>query len=168
MQAFRELYERGFSGWELFLVGGVRAENPAYLNLVREHRYWVTHHNSAECSILGIEEPVIGKQACIGMRPASVKIRHSALTEWSILAFTPVEAMSAGCVPVVYGAGGLPETVVQGQSGFLWRDVAELKEFTLQLAADQGIRSDMSKQAVERSERFNRQRFCHEIETLLA
>ena len=40
---------------------------------------------------------------------------------------TPVEAMAAGCVPIVLGKGGLPEIVEHDKSGFLWNTLDELK-----------------------------------------
>jgi len=38
---------------------------------------------------------------------------------------TPVEAMAAGCVPIVYRGGGLTETVTK-DSGFTWKTIDEL------------------------------------------
>ena len=51
-----------------------------------------------------------------------------------------VEAMAAGCVPVVINKGGQSEIVRHGVSGFLWDTFDELKEYTLLLARDDGLR----------------------------
>ena len=63
---------------------------------------------------------------------------------------TTVEAMAAGCVPVVIGQGGQPEIVEDGQSGFLWQSVDELKRRTQGLIADPSLRREMSLAASER------------------
>jgi glycosyltransferase involved in cell wall biosynthesis len=50
---------------------------------------------------------------------------------------TTVEAMSAGCIPIVFNAAGQRESVRHEQDGFLWNDVNELLRYTRQLAAMQ-------------------------------
>ena len=70
-----------------------------------------------------------------------------------------VEAMSAGCVPVVIRKGAQPEIVEHGVSGFLWDTLEEAKEFTRLLAHDDELRQRMAKAAVERSYRFSRAAF---------
>jgi L-malate glycosyltransferase len=70
-----------------------------------------------------------------------------------------VEAMAAGCVPVVVNRGGQPEIVEHGVSGFVWDAVSELTELTVRLAKDEALRDAMSRAARSRAERFSRQRF---------
>jgi Glycosyltransferase len=68
-----------------------------------------------------------------------------------------VEAMAAGCVPVVIKKGGQPEIVRHGVDGFLWDTLDELKEYTLTLAADENLRARMSQSARERSQLFSKE-----------
>jgi glycosyltransferase involved in cell wall biosynthesis len=67
-----------------------------------------------------------------------------------------VEAMAAGCVPVVINKGGQPEIVQHGKSGFLWNTVDELRRYTETLAHDEALWSRMSEAAVERARLFDR------------
>ena len=67
---------------------------------------------------------------------------------------TPIEAMAAGCVPVVTKAGGHLETVTEGETGFLWETIGELNQKTADLAKDQNLWKNLSLAAVNRSKQF--------------
>lgn len=67
---------------------------------------------------------------------------------------TTVEAMAAGCVPVVINKAGQREIVEHGVSGFLWNDLDELRRYTQQLIDDISLRDRMAAAARERSRRF--------------
>lgn len=70
-----------------------------------------------------------------------------------------VEAMAAGCVPVVIAKGGQCEIVEHGVSGFLWTTLDEMKHFTLQLMADDDLRKQMSDAARLRARKFSKENF---------
>jgi glycosyltransferase involved in cell wall biosynthesis len=72
-----------------------------------------------------------------------------------------VEAMAAGCVPVVINKGGQPEIVEHGISGFLWDTVDELRRYTCLLAGDEALWSRMSQAAIERARRFDRPHYVN-------
>jgi glycosyltransferase involved in cell wall biosynthesis len=65
-----------------------------------------------------------------------------------------VEAMGAGCVPVVYAQGGQPEIVEHGINGFLWNSPEELINFTELLIADADLLRQMSVSARKRAGEF--------------
>ncbi|NTV38029.1 MAG: glycosyltransferase, partial [Anaerolineales bacterium] len=82
---------------------------------------------------------------------------------------TTVEAMSAGCIPVVFDAGGQPEIVEHEQTGFLYRNVEDLMRFTARImegAAEPWV-EDMRRKASGRSRDFSRQVFEKRIRELL-
>jgi len=62
-----------------------------------------------------------------------------------------VEAMSAGCVPVVFDGGGQVELVRHGVDGFRWKTLGELYEYTRRLAEDDDLRDSMSQSAAKRA-----------------
>src|SRR5687767_11569672 len=70
-----------------------------------------------------------------------------------------VEAMAAGCVPIVINKGGQREIVEHGVSGFLWNSLEELKLYTLQIARDEKLRIRMADAARLRAQRFSTERF---------
>lgn len=78
-----------------------------------------------------------------------------------------VEAMGAGAIPVVINAGGQKEMVVEGENGFLWDSLDELKSKTLRLISNDKLLNDLSKKAKEISKKFNSESFCKEIEDMI-
>jgi len=70
-----------------------------------------------------------------------------------------VEAMRCGVIPLCYHLGGPREIVEHARSGFLYRDIEELKTFTLMLVARQDIQDSMRPQAMQRAARFTRAEF---------
>lgn len=78
-----------------------------------------------------------------------------------------VEAMSAGCIPVVIDKGGQPEIVEHGVSGFLWSNLEELTGYTELLMRDDGLRARMGEAAQSRAKRFSRENFVSRFLSLL-
>lgn len=80
---------------------------------------------------------------------------------------TSVEAMSAGCVPVVIKKGGQSEIVSEGRNGLLWISEEELREKTLRMINHQPEWLKLSAAAQKRAKDFSQERFCEEIQKLL-
>jgi glycosyltransferase involved in cell wall biosynthesis len=78
-----------------------------------------------------------------------------------------VEAMSAGCVPVVINKGGQPEIVEHGVSGFLWSTLEELRGYTCLLAKDDKLRNRMAAAAVEKARLYTKDRFIQRFYELI-
>jgi glycosyltransferase involved in cell wall biosynthesis len=70
-----------------------------------------------------------------------------------------VEAMAAGCVPVVINKGGQREIVEHGVNGFLWETLDELRDYTALLMNDDGLRAKMAQAARKRAQMFSREKF---------
>jgi len=70
-----------------------------------------------------------------------------------------VEAMRSGVIPLCYHLGGPREVVEHGRSGFLYRDIEELKTYTLMLVARQDLQESMRARAVQRAAKFTRPEF---------
>jgi len=71
----------------------------------------------------------------------------------------PVEAMSAGAVPIVINKGGLSEIVTDSVSGYLWNTIEELVAKTQLLIASPNIMSQISQKSVETSSQFSKEAF---------
>ena len=80
---------------------------------------------------------------------------------------TTVEAMAAGTVPLVTNSGGHLETVVPGQSGYLWNSINQLVKDTVSLSKDEQRLQRIAKQAQERSRLFSAQVFNSQFSKLI-
>ncbi len=78
-----------------------------------------------------------------------------------------VEAMSAGCLPLVFNGGGQPEIVREGIDGFLWLDPDELIEKTSQLSLNNKLRNQLVSSAQKRAMTFDQRRFYKDFDKLL-
>lgn len=79
-----------------------------------------------------------------------------------------VEAMGAGCVPLVPASGGQPEIVEHEVSGFLCRSPQDLLHHTSQLAGDESLCRQMGRAAKERSVLFRPEIFGQRLRQLVA
>jgi len=159
MQAFREL-QTPLNGWSYASVGGLNAreENHAYFDRVRSL--------GEGCST--IVEANVGRdrlrelfgRARIYWHATGLGDDTAARPELAEhFGISTVEAMAAGCVPVVINKGGQPEIVEHGTSGFVWNTIEELKGYTELLARDEALRARMSEAAIRRAGMFARERF---------
>jgi glycosyltransferase involved in cell wall biosynthesis len=78
-----------------------------------------------------------------------------------------LEAMSARCVPVVINRGGQKEIVLHGESGYLWNDIDELVEYSLQLMNSPQLLAAMQANARERFRHFDREHFAAKLLSIL-
>ena len=67
--------------------------------------------------------------------------------------------MSAGCVPVVYNAGGYKEIIDNGKNGYLWQNSRELINITKQLVYESGALTRLSKEAILSSRKYGYEEF---------
>ena len=74
-----------------------------------------------------------------------------------------VEAMAAGCVPVVIDRGGQSEIVTDGVNGFLWSTLDEMKRCTRRLIDDPPLWARLSAAARVRARDFARSRFVERM-----
>lgn len=169
IDAFKDLMERGLDSWELHLAGSVRPEpeHQAYLTKIRTLAagYPVSIHTD----ITQADLVSLYKRASIFWHATgygSTEDKNPELMEH--FGMVTVEAMSAGCVPMVLAKGGQPEVVQHGISGFLWNNLDELKELTLRYAsADDIVRQVYRAAAIERSQQFSSDQFHAELDKLI-
>lgn len=79
---------------------------------------------------------------------------------------TIVEAMAAGCVPVVHDSGG-PIEIVTSDVGFRWQDLASAANQIKMLAENDNLREKLSSAASTRAKRFGVETFESEMEEIL-
>ncbi|HLZ09403.1 MAG TPA: glycosyltransferase family 4 protein, partial [Chloroflexota bacterium] len=80
---------------------------------------------------------------------------------------TVVEAMAAGAVPLVLGAGGLPEIVRSSVDGIIWTDLDELRRDSVALARDPTRWQELSERARQRAIDFDSRAFERRLTQVL-
>ena len=77
------------------------------------------------------------------------------------------QAMGSGAIPLAYARGGPREIVAHARTGFLYRDLDELRAFTVLLASDGALEQRFRAAGIERAKRFDRPAFDEAVAKLL-
>lgn len=168
IRAFQQMVDSGQHGWELLLVGGTRPEaiHQHYLDELRQMiaGYPISIHTDiSRDELVRLYETSAIYWHAAGFGEDTEQAPH-ALEHFGI---TTVEAMAAGCVPVVFGSGGQIELVEPDQTGFMWYTTADLAGYTRRLMADADLRKQMADRAVKASHRFDQGHFEARLQTSL-
>lgn len=166
IEVFKKMSDGGLSGWQLILIGGSSNKKSAYLNQLKR--------SSAGYPIKILTNVPFGKlkegygKAKIYWHAAGYGIDENKEPEKvEHFGIAIVEAMAAGCVPVVVGKGGPREIIKEGKNGFLWQTKKELKEITLRLIEEKDLLRQTSQVVVKSSQRFSKRRFCQQIDEII-
>lgn len=136
VEAFKKFYDQGHHDWELHLAGGLNNE-PTSQDFMKKLKqaaqdYPIFFH--CNCSRQEIEDLYL--QAKIYWHAAGYgENKEKDPIKFEHFGIAPIEAMSAGCVPVLYNGGGLPETLkVAGLNDeHLFNSIEELANRTMSL-----------------------------------
>lgn len=168
IRAFREMVDEGLQGWELHLAGGTTpgTVHQEYLEEVRSlamgYPIWI--HTDVPFDQL---VDLYAESAIYWHASGFNEDENREPIKFEHFGITTVEAMSAGCVPVVINKGGQPEIVRHGYNGFLWNTVEELKGFTYRLIEDSLLRQRMADAALAESRRYSKANFHKRLKELL-
>lgn len=78
-----------------------------------------------------------------------------------------VEAQSAGCVPIVFKAGGVTEIIRDGVNGFFWTDLSELIEKTKKLSSNKNLLISFQKNSLTNAKKFSKEIFAKKFKNLI-
>ena len=168
VEAFKSLLNQGVSEWRLVLVGGCDAQNREYALNVKKAAVGYPID-----VILNADHETLQEQfqnASIYWHATGLGMNLDAHPEKAEhFGIAPVEAMSAGCIPILFNNGGTAELVEDGVSGFAFKNLNELVEKTSFLISDEPTEMKTLRTAtVERSQIFSKKRFDEELGRLVA
>lgn len=168
LQAFAEMTSAREVGWNYWTFGSLANDPADQAYFQRVAQLAESNHSEARANAPRSELIAAYETAKIYWHAGGLGVDESQ-SPWLSEHFgiTPVEAMAAGCVPIVINRGGLRETVEHGISGFLWNTVDELKFYTERLIQDRTLLERMSAAARERAQQFSRERFVASYQLLL-
>ena len=157
IEAFRRLSAQ-LTGWRLVLAGAAGQGDSDYVDMLRREAQGLDVDFKVNVSREELEW--LYRRATFFWHAAGYGedlVRHPALMEhFGIVA---VEAMSAGCLPLVFHGGGLPEVVEYGRSGLTWTSIPDLVASTTRLVHEPGEYETLVDHAKLRAREFSRERF---------
>lgn len=169
IQVFREFCKKADEPWEFCLIGfcSKAREDREYLAMIQEAALGlpvrlVLDRDRRDCLRIVAEAKLFWHTAGFGID----ELTHPESAEHFGIA--TVEAMRAGCVPIVIASGGQRETIQHGISGFLVQTLEELAETSVQLVNDASSWTAMSETAKKRSLIFTKEVFQNHISAVVA
>lgn len=78
-----------------------------------------------------------------------------------------VEAMAAGCVPIVFAGGGQLEVITESKNGFFWKTTNELIDKTIRVINNRDLQQDISDNAMMRARFFSKEKFFAKLNALI-
>jgi glycosyltransferase involved in cell wall biosynthesis len=166
IREFKKLLNSGINDYKLILAGGVEVGADEYVKSLEKStlKYPIEIIKSPKFSEL---KELFGKAKIFWSASGFGVNEFKNPEKVEHFGMTLVEAMSAGCVPVVSNVGGHKEIIVNGVSGFLWDNQNTLIKKTVRLLTEKGLMSKMSREAKKRSGDFSvsifKEKICKEI-----
>ena len=160
IDAFKDLVNEKILKWNYHIAGGV--SNFKYFKTVERaiSDFPIFLHPNASLEKLKI---LYGKAKIFWHGTGLFNNENKTPWKSEHFGIVVLEAMSAGCVPVVVNKGALQEFVKHGKNGFLFDNLKELKKWTKKLIDDDKLREKLSKNAVETVERFDKKIFKRKL-----
>ncbi len=156
---FGELVRSGrLPGWRLHLVGGCEPRQAAYLEQVRDAAAGLPVDISANAP-REVVEHLLATATVFWHATGFGEDEQRAPWAFEHFGMTTVEAMAAGCVPVVIDKAGQREIVRDGVDGYRWSTPAQLQERTVAVASDETLRARLAASAVQRAQLFSEAAF---------
>jgi glycosyltransferase involved in cell wall biosynthesis len=167
VHAFRRLVESGLEGWRLVLIGGCSGENRDYAMAVRAAARGLPVEVRLNVPGSFLDESfaaasIFWHAAGLG---ADLEAHPDRAEHFGI---APIEAMSAGAVPIVFGAAGPSEVVQHEVNGLQYHSIDELADATRRVIDDPALRQRLAQAAVERAQEYDRAHFEAKVRALVA
>jgi len=166
IEVFKKMVDGGLKNWEFKLVIGVKDKDKEKLNKLRklsegypiELMVNISNQELWKCySRAKIYWHATGYGEDLQKYPE--KAEHFGIST--------VEAMGAGCVPVVFNAGGQKEIIENNKSGYLCNSMEDFMSKTNALIKDENLLKKMSASSIKRSEMFTGNRFCTDLKRII-
>jgi glycosyltransferase involved in cell wall biosynthesis len=162
IEAFIKM-KKDIPGWKLILAGGLLDSDKYFFDELEKKS---KGHNIQLMKNINFETiQDLYKKSSIYWHAAGYKEENPQYVEH--FGISTVEAMSAGCVPIVYAGGGQLE-IVDESCGRLWKMPEQLIEHTIKIIEDKTLNALLQKEAITRSERFSGKVFYKDFDELLS
>jgi len=152
-----------WNGWKLILAGGLLDTDREYFGQLSKMASGFPIEFHPNCSFIDLKKYY--SVASIYWHAAGFGETDPQYMEH--FGITTVEAMASGCIPIVYNAGGQPEIVDHGTSGYLWKTTEECLKYTQDCIHSDKTHKSMQSQALKKTKLFSTASFCKRFDELL-
>jgi glycosyltransferase involved in cell wall biosynthesis len=168
-EAFRRMSRSDLQEWEYHIVGNASTdpatEKMLYSLKEKNKGYPVYFHVNCAFELLR----QLYNEATIFWHAAGYEVDEELHPEnVEHFGMTTVEAMSAGCIPVVIRKGGQKEIVLDTVNGFSWSTIDELIGHSVEIARGSVPLAEIRRNARKRFEDFSVDRFRHRVVELFS
>lgn len=160
LAGFRQMQNEGLRDWVYFCVGGLRDSPEHQTHFQKLRNRFADRSVNLIANVEREELRALYERASIFWHAAGYGDDDQAQPAYAEhFGISTVEAMAAGCIPVVINKGGQRELVQHGINGFLWDTLEELQRYTRRLINDARLRSQMSEEARTSARLYSRETF---------
>jgi glycosyltransferase involved in cell wall biosynthesis len=166
IDVFKEMVDEGLENWRLVLAGSVLEDDLDFVERLDTAAQGfpieiITNAKRQNLLEYYAKAKIYWHAAGFG----EDLVKHPEFAEH--FGITTVEAMGAGAVPVVFGAGGQKEIVENGTNGFFWNSKEELKRITTNLIVNEDKLKSISIESEKRANDFNSDNFCKKAKEII-
>ena len=170
IQTFKQLCDAGLAGWTYQLVGGcdlAQPEQRAYLEALQAQAAGYPIQFHVNLDLAGLQQRY-GSASLFWHAAGFGEDADQAPERFEHFGIATVEAMAAGCVPLVINGAGQREIVSHMHNGLLWDSREQLAHYTHMLVADSPLRQQLAMAAQQRAHDFSPAAFQTRVQHLLA
>lgn len=167
IDAFKKLVDSGQRAWKLILAGGSDVGGQEYVDMLRGRAVGYPIEILENVSFSEIKESY-GKAKIFWSASGFGVDEEKEPEKVEHFGISLVEAMSAGCVPLVVNKGGFHEIIDEPIENLLWISTKALIEKTNSLVNDEKKRRAIAQTVRQKANKFSQERFQDEIFKIIA
>lgn len=167
IDVFKNNSDKSFSGWKLIVAGGLTegSGEEILVNLRKEAEGHpieiVVNPDFSVLLSLYKKAKIYWHAAGFGenLEQSPEKAEHFGITT--------LEAMAAGCIPVVFGGGGQLDLVKEGVNGYIWKTKKELVDKTVSLMGKEKLSHEIASRAEEYAQKYSCGKLNENLEKII-
>ncbi len=168
VDCFKQMHNSGLKNWQLHLCGGVDFDRDScaeYFRLVEKKAVGYPvflHPNIPFTKLLDLYS-----RAKLFWHASGLGENEQKKPErFEHFGITTVEALAAGCLPIVINKAGQKEVVENGVNGYLWNTTEEMKKITLQCINEE-LPIPNSSTLISSAKKYSKENFENNVDSIL-
>ncbi len=166
VKSFRKIVDSGIRDWKFIIVGGADVGVIDQIERIEKlsENYPIEIIKGLSFSSL---KDIYGKAKIFWSASGFGEDGEKNPEKVEHFGITAVEGMAAGCVPILFSAGGFKEIVENDINGFLWKETRDLISKTKKIIDNRSLRVRLSDGAKEKSRKYSYEEFSKKVAELI-